>query len=401
MMRKIVSFLVLLVIVVQIYTPIEGMAITLGEYEQKLADYKRQAQENQDALNLTQSEITAANKQIANLQSEMVALIEEVKELNREIEDYNGKIKDKLMQSKQIIEYMQLSSGENVYLEYVFKADSTSDLIYRTAVVKELIDYNNRTIDEMEQIIKDNEDREKEIEKRKIEINKKESELSNKVQQLGEKKESLNNFGVTTSEQIATYEKLVKSYKDLGCESNDVIGVDCAVAGSVSVFRRPTRTGYITQEAYYSSSYTHRAVDVGSYNRENERIYPVADGKVVAKYIDRYGALVIALEHYVATNDTWYTSLYAHLSSYAPGISIGDYVTSDQYLGYMGDTGYSFGVHLHLEIFPCRLNNFDDPNCYDLNSFIAYGTQLLKNGYKGPRGLIYFPTGTYNSWNSR
>ena len=28
------------------------MAITLGEYEQKLADYKRQAQENQDALNL-------------------------------------------------------------------------------------------------------------------------------------------------------------------------------------------------------------------------------------------------------------------------------------------------------------------------------------------------------------
>ena len=141
----------------------------------------------------------------------------------------------------------------------------------------------------------------------------------------------------------------------------------------------------------------HRGFDY--YAPKGTPIYSVGNGVValVQNHPD-FGHCVLVTHK--RPKQTYY-SFYAHLSSYAPGISIGDYVTSDQYLGYMGDTGYSFGVHLHLEIFPCRLNNFDDPNCYDLNSFIAYGTQLLRNGYKGPRGLIYFPTGTYNSWNSR
>jgi len=401
MMKNNIWKILTLVFLFQLFSPIDVSAITLGEYEAKLNKYIKEAEENKNAINKTQSEIVSANNQINNLKNEMIQLGNEIQVLNSEIDDYNQKIKDKLLQSKQIIEYMQLSSGENAYLEYVFNADTTSDLIYRSAVVKELVDYNNRAIAEMEQLIVDNEHRQKEIDKRKEEINKKESELTSKIGDLGEQKSTLTEAGVSVAKEIKIYQELVESYKKLGCKSHHEIGVDCAVSGDAGLFRRPTQTGYVTQEAYYSKSYTHRGLDIGSYKKTSEKIYPVANGKIIAKYEDYYGALVIAIEHYSATKKTWYTSIYAHLDSYAPNLYVGKTVTSDQYIGYMGNTGYSFGVHLHFELIPCRMYHWNDPNCSTWNSYASYATNVLKNGYKGPRSLIVFPDGLYNSWNTR
>lgn len=50
---------------------------------------------------------------------------------------------------------------------------------------------------------------------------------------------------------------------------------------------------------------------------------------------------------------------YAHLSDYAPDLQIGDMVKAGEWIGFMGDTGYSevegttgyFPVHLHLGIY--------------------------------------------------
>ncbi len=49
---------------------------------------------------------------------------------------------------------------------------------------------------------------------------------------------------------------------------------------------------------------------------------------------------------------------YAHLDSYAPGLTVGDLVKAGQFLGFMGDSGYGkegtkgkFDVHLHFGIY--------------------------------------------------
>lgn len=401
MIKKFCYVILILNVFLSVISPVnvDAATITLGEYEAKLAKYKQEYANNKNAINKTESEISSANKEIENLKKEVIALSDEIDELKNEIDDYNQKIKDKLAQSKQIVEYMQLSSGENAYLEYVFNAESTTELIYRAAVVKELVDYNNRAIAEMEQLISDNENRQVEIDKRQDQIAKKEEQLGSKIVSLGEQKETLLEGGVSVAQEIENYQKLVDSYKKLGCKSSDRIGVDCAVSGDAGIFRRPTKTGYITQEAYYGTSYTHRGLDIGSYNKTKEKIYPIGNGTVIAKYYDYYGALVVAIEHYSAVKKQWYTSFYAHLDSFAPNLYVGKSVTSDQYIGYMGNTGYSFGVHLHFELVPCRL--YVDKNCSKWNSYVNYTTNLLKNGYKGPRSLINFPSGLYNSWSSR
>ncbi len=250
-------------------------------------------------------------------------------------------------------------------------------------------------------MIKDNQKREEEITKRQNEIAVKEEELGNNITALGEKKSALTAGGVDAAKQIKIYEEYVNGYKKQGCKTNDVIGVDCAVQGGTGVFRRPTKTGYITQEAYYTSpTKYHRAVDIGSNNKQKEKIYPIADGTITSIYTDTYGALCLTIEHFNINDGKTYTSLYVHMSSYAPGLKVGNRITSEQYIGYMGQTGKASGVHLHLEVYPCRLNNPADKNCYKWSVYDSYAQGLLKKGY-GPRKLISFPSGKYNPWNSR
>ncbi|MES2323940.1 MAG: peptidoglycan DD-metalloendopeptidase family protein [Pseudomonadota bacterium] len=49
-----------------------------------------------------------------------------------------------------------------------------------------------------------------------------------------------------------------------------------------------------------------------------------------------------------------YTTAYAHMSRFAPGIRRGSKVTQGQVIGYVGSTGWSTGAHLHYEF---RVNN--------------------------------------------
>ena len=49
-----------------------------------------------------------------------------------------------------------------------------------------------------------------------------------------------------------------------------------------------------------------------------------------------------------------YTTAYAHMSRFAPGVRRGSKVTQGQVIGYVGSTGWSTGAHLHYEF---RVNN--------------------------------------------
>ena len=64
----------------------------------------------------------------------------------------------------------------------------------------------------------------------------------------------------------------------------------------------------------------------------------------------------------------------------------------------MGDTGYAFGVHLHIELYDCRM--YTDYQCRTWNTWVAYAENKLRSGYN-PRQKIPVPDGLYNSWSYR
>lgn len=86
----------------------------------------------------------------------------------------------------------------------------------------------------------------------------------------------------------------------------------------------------------------HRGVDYAA--PEGTPVRAVADGKVVEiGYNGGYGR-AIELQHNLR-----YSTYYAHLSRYAPGIQAGREVRMGEVIGFVGATGWATGPHLHYE----------------------------------------------------
>ena len=153
----------------------------------------------------------------------------------------------------------------------------------------------------------------------------------------------------------------------------------------------PTETGIVSQYPHYG----HAAYDITSSRGTNEIIYPVANGVITNIYTDPAGALVITIRHNI--EGKIYTSQYAHMSRYADGIYIGKEVTFNDPIGFMGTTGQSTGIHLHLAVTDCALFDSNDNNCKDLNSFFNFANRRVAEGYYGLGTHIIVP----GSWTNR
>lgn len=82
-------------------------------------------------------------------------------------------------------------------------------------------------------------------------------------------------------------------------------------------------------------------------------ILAAADGYVTtAESSDSYGNWII-LTHSI--NGQTYSTVYAHMNSLSVGQ--GQYVEKGQQIGGMGNTGFSFGTHLHFELHEGVWNN--------------------------------------------
>lgn len=386
--KIIISFMILGIILIPTIYP---NAETLKDYKDLLNKYIAEQKANNNKINQTDSQINSSKQEIENIKAEIQKNTKEIEQMRNDIITYNNEIKEKEIETKEIISYYQLSQQENLYLEYAFGAETITDLIYRMSVVEQLVEYNKNTIEDLNNKIKANQNREVELNQKEKEMTVRQEELTKKISNLTGVKASLNENSVSVAKQIEIYKEIVEGYEELGCKDNDVIGKDCAFYTLISGWNRPIDSGYVTSEFGYRWGSLHRAVDVSNRNPYSTKIYPVAVGKIVAKYYDSYGALTIVIEHKTLSGQ-YYSSLYTHMSKFAPNIYVGKTVTPNDYIGYMGATGLAYGPHLHLEIAPCRLYNQSDKNCGSWNKYVSYVTRLYNNGsFKGPRELIYFP----------
>lgn len=97
--------------------------------------------------------------------------------------------------------------------------------------------------------------------------------------------------------------------------------------------------GYISQQFHWY----HPGIDIAG--NENNIVHPIASGKVVLIQKSRYG---YGNQIMIAHGDGIY-SRYAHLNMIK--VEINQSVTHDSIIGYSGNTGFSTGPHLHLEIY--------------------------------------------------
>lgn len=398
--KKILCLICISLVLTLSVVPTTVKAETLKDYENLLKKYQKEQANIDNQIDENDRLAKEAQQEIENNKKTLTKMSQEIEQMHIDIIDYNNEIREKTLQTKELFEYLQMTRSENVMLEYAFGAETITDLIYRIAVVKQITEFNETKINELKDMIEYNKKREIELDNKEKEMKKRQQELSEKITKLTKQNDNLNKNHVSAKEQVDLYKKQIAAYKAAGCTSNMVIGVDCLNTSNVAGWFRPTQSGYVTSEFGYRWGSFHRAVDISNKKPYSTKIYPVATGIVSNVYEDYYGALTVIIEHKTASGK-YYSSLYTHLSRYSSNAEIGKKVGPNDFIGYMGDTGYAFGAHLHMEISPCRALNPADKNCGTWNKYTAYVKQQYDNGkFGGPRDFIYFPK-PYVTFNGR
>ncbi len=347
-----------------IFMPIkEVYAQTLNDMYNELSALKQQKSNIANQKKLTENEINSLNNEMNEASVEIESIRNSVEEATLEIKNSEEKIEQKKEESKELLKFLQLSTGENVYLDYVLASSDYTDFVYRYSIVTQLTSYNDTMVKELESLIK-------ELEEKKLTLASKEEELQAKRNTLATKKSSLNvslaevrEGYVDINEEISALEKSISYYEKLGCSKNQDV-TKCTELPYADGFKYPLTSGRISSDWGWRTYTLHgRSVTDFHYGydfagiSEGTNVYAVAPGKVIAiTYKSKCGGNQVSIAHTV--NGKNYTSKYVHLLSI--NVEYGQIVTDTTVIGRVG--GYSTssehggydkcttGTHLHFGI---------------------------------------------------
>lgn len=392
-MKKLINLsLIVTMLVSFLVVPVGVGAKTLRTLTTELDQLEASLKETKHQKELTQQQINSIRSNIMAMTNESDQIQNDIKKLNDDIVALNESIAAKDKEIKDVVNFVQISNGESVYLEYAFGAQSFTDFIYRVAISEQLASYNDTLIKKYNEMIIENNTKKEELNTRTITLVKKQNELDIEVNKLGSTLGGFDEESMSIEEEIKQQRAAILMYQELGCKLDE----DISTCGRNKLppdtaFFRPITYGGITSEfgwydPYNTGSYIrHYGMDFGTNAGNPVSIYSVAAGMVIGvSYGNSCGGNMIFIHHNV--NGQTYTSVYMHLRQI--NVSPKDVVTRNTVIGIMGGDPHvetfdrcSTGRHLHLQI---------ATGLY-LKDYSSFDT--LKSRSINPRVVINIPTG--------
>ena len=362
MIKKIVSCTCIVLFVITVFsvpTNIAG-AKTLQDLINELNKLEKDNQANEENIKLTEEQIATTKKEVNKIYATIELSQKDINRMNQEIIQMNKDIKSKSGEIKDLARYMQVTNGESIYFEYLFGSDTITDFLYRLSVVEQISEYNNKLIKDMNDKIAKNETKKKELKAEEERLTAKQKELKVKLVSLGQHQNELYEVGFDLKSEIKSARAYIKLLQDTGCRLGDDVS-SCGQLKPDTQFWRPLMAGYVTEEYCNTDSCAddpgggvriHPAMDFA--NGGTTYIYAAAAGKVVTVASNTLGNKSDTAGNYVAIthniNGKKFTTTYMHMQDNSIRVYNGQSVSKDTILGIMGNTGYSFGTHLHFVI---------------------------------------------------
>ena len=360
-------------------------AKTLGDLKRELAEMERKKAEADEKKKLTQNEMNTINDRIDTITNLINKSEDKIRELTDEIEVLEEKSNEKNDEIKDVIAFLQVTDSNNAYLEYIFGAQSITDLIFRTAISEQLVEYNNDLIDEYNQTVKEHTEKKEELD---IEIQNLDSEQENlrgELVKLGDELNGMVEIMVDIGDEIKTQRSVIEKYEEIGCTDNQDIST-CGSIPYAGKFIRPIVTGRITSSFGWrnnplaSGKSFHNGIDLSG---GQTAVYAPAPGTVAGiTWKASCGGNMLYIHHNI--NGVHYTTSYFHLAKVL--VSIGDYVDQNTQIGVMGGNKSttpwdrcSTGTHLHFSI----------ARGLYLREYSSWNTYIAKQ--VNPVSLINFP----------
>jgi len=316
----------------------------------QLKDAKNKVNEQVKAVNLIYDEIEVYQKKLettALLISEYSAFISQKEQ---EIEALNEKMNRNFELFKERLVFAQ-ESGSMSYIDFILGSSDLSDIISRTEVINDMLEYDRKIIkalradraaieqakEEVEITLADSREKEKNyqetLEALEIKKNEADSYLAELKDDQAAQQTSLNRVNSAKKSTEKALDELIEQIaaKSQGSYSGDFI------------WPLPVTSPGRLSQGFHAD---HSGIDIAVGNANDGKIpaLAIAAGTVVrvGKYWD-WGNLVV-IDH-----GGGYLSYYAHLHHY--DVSVGQKVSQGQQVGKIGNTGWSYGAHLHLVIY--------------------------------------------------
>ncbi len=375
LVKKVLILGVTILVTISMAVPMQSQA-----KEKTLGQLRAEAKANRDAYNaakeqkeMTEQERNETTKQKQEVEAQISQIQKEVTETSDKIVELQKDIDKKDEQMKDIMSFVQVTDGENNYLEYIFGATSFTDFIYRISVAEQLGDYNEQLVKEYESDVKELDEKREELNNKNTELSKKENELSQLEAKLNGEIEELQEGMMSKDDEYETLNSLIKNLEGLGCSSGDTMtscqrklaqstpsgsgggSVDTSGTPGANGTYMPIKKGRVTSDYGYRSydNSFHTGIDFSN-SVHGDSVYPVASGKVVnityPKSPKACGNHIVYVYHNIGKG---YTTSYWHMTSV--NVSVGQTVYPDTRLGSMGglpsEDSCAGGTHVHLNLF--------------------------------------------------
>ncbi|MCI8808800.1 MAG: peptidoglycan DD-metalloendopeptidase family protein [Oscillibacter sp.] len=356
---------------------------------QTIAQEKKELQAKLDALSteisdnlarkeLLDQQISLTENEISNKEDEINTYADLIVQTQGELEVAQAREEAQYELFCKRVRAME-EQGKVDYWSVLFRATNFSDLLGRLDAVNEIMEYDQRVIDDLQKIQAEVLEKKNELETQKSESEAAKAELEVKKSELDKQREDANKLIVQLRAQQADQEdamddlsdeadaiqaKIMQLSKQLAAEEAAARAAAAAAAaangGSSTVTPSPSVQsnpgGYIwpVSSRYITStmggraspggigSTNHQGTDIGRVGYTSSIYAAKAGTVIVSTYSKSYGNYV------VVSHGSGNTTLYAHMSSRK--VNVGQTVKQGDVLGITGSTGNSTGPHLHFEV---------------------------------------------------
>ena len=368
----------------EIQEQINALEEQISGYDEKMAELQGQIDQNMADMADVVTEKSYIDQQVSLLMAKISGINEQVDAYNvliadkqEELDNAQAKLASLNEKNKERIRAME-EEGNLSYWSVLFKANSFADFLDRLNMIEEIAASDSRRIKEMSEAAEEValakqtlSDKKTNLEATKEELSVAHAELETKraeseallaelVSEAHRLDNDFFNYEVMTEELLAELGQAQLDFEDAKYQewlaTSETTRPSYSGGSDEGYSGPPSSSGWIIpcSYIYLSSAYGwrepptegassfHGGVDLAG--DEGTPIYATRSGYVYRTGYTEYNGYYVGVDH-----GDGFASAYLHLTYYI--VSVGEYVSQGQVIGYMGSTGVSTGPHLHFTVY--------------------------------------------------
>ena len=324
-----------------------------AEIEERLAAIRGDMAQAEEQASLIQAQVLLCEQQVSAGRELLAQIDGQIGENQRQVAELEAREAAQLEEFYQQVRWLE-ETGETSFLTVLFQARSFSDILNYSMLVTDVMDHSERIVERLRATQVELNTARGLLEENRAQQAQAQRELEDSLAQLEEQRARaqalLAQLAASESEYARKAAQLAADEAEMERELKEAEAkwaAQIAAGGASGGWYWPV-PGYYAITSYFGGRYlngkwdSHTGTDIGV--PQGVEIHAAQSGVVtLSRYNASYG------NYCIISHGNGYATLYAHQKQ-LPLVNVGDTVEKGQVIGYVGNTGNSYGAHLHFEL---------------------------------------------------